>query len=71
MAVDSSAHDSQPPRLVASPILALLLVAFASVLARPADASAANYYQLSAYHSALVLDVEGDSTTAGARVIQW
>jgi len=59
------------PRLVASPILALLLVAFASVLARPADASAANYYKLSAYHSAMVLDVEGGSTTAGARVIQW
>jgi hypothetical protein len=45
------------PRLVASPIL--VLVAFASVLARPADASAANYYKLSAYHSAMVLDVEG------------
>jgi hypothetical protein len=57
------------PRLVASPIL--VLVAFASVLARPADASAANYYKLSAYHSAMVLDVEGGSTTAGARVIQW
>jgi hypothetical protein len=59
------------PRRLASPILVVLLVAFASVFARTADASAASYYKLSAYHSALVLDVAGGSTNARAGVVQW